>query len=75
MKQSSSRQSIGEIAASVDPLLTYSKAGERLGVSAKVVANLTRSGEIPRIVLSPRVHRIATSDLENFIAKRRQVAA
>lgn len=75
MKQSTSRLSTGGVATTVNPLLTYTEAGERLGVSAKVVANLTRAGRIPRVVLSPRVHRIAEADLERFIAERRQVTA
>ena len=75
MKPSTTRQSTGGTATTSDPLLTYTEAGERLGVSAKVVANLTRAGRIPRIVLSPRVHRIAAADLERFIAQRRQVTA
>ncbi|MCQ4120435.1 helix-turn-helix transcriptional regulator [Rhodococcus tibetensis] len=53
-----------------EPLLTYEQAGERLGVSAKVVANMTRRGDLPRVVLSPRKHRIVPADLRAFIAAR-----
>ncbi|MFC9767661.1 helix-turn-helix domain-containing protein [Rhodococcus jostii] len=55
-------------------LLTYAEAGARLAVSAKVVANLTRSGELPRVVLSPRKHRIAPEDLDTYIARHRRTA-
>lgn len=55
-----------------EPLMTYSEAGEVLGVSAKVVANLARSGDLPRVIISPRVHRIAPADLRAFIAARRR---
>lgn len=62
-------------ASSAEQLLTYEQAGERLGVSGKVVANMTRSGQLPRVVLSPRKHRIAPTDLDSFIAQKRRVAA
>ena len=62
-------------APSAEQLLTYEQAGERLGVSGKVVANMTRSGDLPRVVLSPRKHRISPADLDSFIAKKRRMAA
>ena len=60
---------------STEQLLTYEQAGERLGVSAKVVANMTRCGDLPRVVLSARKHRVSPADLEAFIARKRRVAA
>lgn len=58
----------------VQRLLTYAEAGERLGISGKAVSDMARRGELPRIVLSTRKHRIDPSDLEKFIASRRQVS-
>ena len=51
-------------------LLTYAQAGETLGVSAKVVATMCRRGELPRIVLSPKKHRIDPDELDKFLKRR-----
>ncbi|WP_411742646.1 helix-turn-helix domain-containing protein [Rhodococcus sp. IEGM 1366] len=56
------------------PLLTYAEAGARLNVSGKVVASMCRRGLLPRIVLSPRQHRIDPNDLEEFIRQHRSQA-
>lgn len=60
---------------STEQLLTYEQAGERLNVSAGVVAGMTRRGELPRVVLSPRKHRIAPADLDSFIEQKRRFVA
>ncbi|MDF3312267.1 hypothetical protein P3H15_45770 [Rhodococcus sp. T2V] len=55
-----------------EPLLTYAQVGEIIGFSAGVVAGMMRRGELARVVLSPRKHRIIPADLRAFIAARRQ---
>ncbi|QDQ97950.1 helix-turn-helix transcriptional regulator [Tomitella fengzijianii] len=53
-------------------LLTYAEVGERLNCSPWSVAKLTRRGELPRIVLSPRQHRVDEADLHAFIKDRKE---
>lgn len=52
-------------------LLTYSEAGEQLGVTGEVVRRMARKGEIARVILSPRKQRIHPDDLAALIARSR----
>lgn len=59
----------------LDRLLTYEEAGEKLGITAKAMSDMARRGEIPRVVLSERKHRIHPDDLATYIQKRRRIAS
>ncbi len=54
--------------------LTYKQAGELMNISHTKVSELCRRGEIPRIVHSPKCHRIDEADLAAYLARKRRVA-
>lgn len=55
-------------------LLTPREAAQTLGVSTRTLFTWTASGQLPAVRLGARSVRYAMSDLENFIAARRQSA-
>lgn len=55
-------------------LLTPKEAAQTLGVSTRTLFTWTASGQLPAVRLGARSVRYAMSDLENFIAARRQSA-
>ncbi|MGF7120399.1 excisionase family DNA binding protein [Rhodococcus sp. BE178] len=59
----------------LERLLTYEEAGDHLGISGKAMSDLARRGEIPRVVLSERKHRIHPDDLVAYIEKHRRIAS
>lgn len=56
-------------------LLTYEQAGEVLGLDARTVRKLCRRGDLPRVIISERVHRIDADDLTAYVRRRREVAS
>lgn len=62
-------------AVDLERLLTYEEAGDMLGISGKAMSDMARRGEIPRVVLSERKHRIHPDDLATYIQKRRRTAS
>ena len=48
------------------------EVAEQLGVTLRTVYAWTKSGELPSVLLSPRVRRIREEDLAAFLAARRQ---
>lgn len=55
-------------------LLTPKEAAQTLGVSTRTLFTWTANGELPAVRLGARSVRYAMSDLENFIASKRQSA-
>jgi len=57
-------------------LLTYAQVATILGYTDhQPVLRLVKSGALPRVVLSPRAHRVRYSDLKAFIEKGGQRGA
>ena len=54
-------------------LVNEREAGRLLGVTARTVYELRRTGELPAVRIGSRV-LYSRDDLSDFIAKRRQVA-
>lgn len=48
-------------------LLTYEEAAERLRIDRQTLKKLTKSGAIPVVVISERLHRIRLGALNEFI--------
>jgi excisionase family DNA binding protein len=53
-------------------LLTVAGAAAELSISTRSAWRLIRSGELPSLVVARRLRRVATSDIEVYIALQRE---